>query len=169
MSKLLRYYNDGQIYFITNAVDKRQPILIENHELLLCAINHTKKRLPFNLIAYVILPDHLHLLIDPLDNNLSGIMHRFKLSFGARYRNKHNFHSVKLWQGRFWDHIIRDENDMNNHIDYIHYNPVKHGYVSRPIEWKYSSFERYLNEGFYSEDWGITVKMEFSGEYGDDK
>ena len=58
-----------------------------------------------------------------------------------------------IWQRRFYDHIIRDENDLTSHLDYIHYNPVKHGYVNAPKYWKYSSFEKYVDKNLYDRNW----------------
>lgn len=71
-------------------------------------------------------------------------------------RKKHR--ESTIWQRRFWEHQIRDQEDFNRHIDYIHWNPVKHGVVERVIDWPYSSFHRYLREGIYAEDWGISEK-----------
>jgi putative transposase len=66
---------------------------------------------------------------------------------------------VDTWQRRFWEHLIRDENDLNDHIDYIHYNPVKHGLVTEPSMWEYSSFHKYVNEGILPKDWGGIDKI----------
>jgi len=62
---------------------------------------------------------------------------------------------VDTWQRRFWEHLIRDENDLNNHIEYIHYNPVKHGLVTEPATWEYSSFHKYVADGILPKDWGM--------------
>lgn len=63
-----------------------------------------------------------------------------------------------VWQRRFWEHIIPDENDFKSHFDYVHYNPVKHGYVKKCIDWPHSSFHRYVEQGIYSADWGDVVE-----------
>ena len=60
----------------------------------------------------------------------------------------------KIWQRRFWEHVIRNEEDWRRHVDYIHYNPVKHGYAMCPSDWQYSSFSRAVERGWYSQDWG---------------
>ena len=75
------------------------------------------------IIASVILPDHVHYLFDTNGRDISLIMQRIKMSFGAIYRKRHNLKSGRLWQNRFWDHIIRDQDNFNNHVSYIHYNP----------------------------------------------
>jgi putative transposase len=59
-----------------------------------------------------------------------------------------------IWQRRFWEHVIRNERDLMRHLDYIHFNPVKHGYVTRAIDWPYSTFRRYVRDGIYPSDWG---------------
>jgi putative transposase len=59
-----------------------------------------------------------------------------------------------IWQRRYWEHLIRDEDDYAHHVDYIHYNPVKHGYVERAADWPYSSIHRFIKRGVVSLDWG---------------
>lgn len=70
---------------------------------------------------------------------------------------------VHVWQRRFWEHTIRDQQDYNRHFDYIHFNPVKHGYVQKAVEWPWSTFHKYLSLGIYDSDWGdISLNEEFS-------
>jgi putative transposase len=112
---------------------------------------------PFNLLAYVILPDHFHWLmrIENESGNFSKVMHSIKRNFSLNYKEMNRFSMpLKLWQSRFWDHVIRDEQDLNRHFDYIHWNPIKHGYVDRPERWLVSSYQFWLNRGYYSCDWG---------------
>ena len=97
-------------------------------------------------IAWALLPDHFHLLIDPKGNDLSVLMKKVKLSFSANYRKFKSIKSGKIWQNRFWDHIIRNEEDYNNHLNYIHYNPVEAGLVTRPEDYLYSSARDYAYE-----------------------
>jgi putative transposase len=73
----------------------------------------------------------------------------------------------KVWQTRYWDHIIRNEKDMNNHINYIHYNAVKHGLVESPFKWQYSSIHMYKEEGYYTEEWGVREKIVFKDDFGE--
>ena len=73
----------------------------------------------------------------------------------------------RVWQYRFWDHILKDENDMNNHINYIHYNPVKHNLVESPFKWQHSSFRKYYDDGLYENNWGIKDTINFNGDYGE--
>jgi len=117
--------------------------------------------------AWVILPDHFHLIIDPLAHSLSSIMQRIKLSFSAAYNKQFGLKSGRVWQHRFWDHIIRDQEDFNRHIYYIHYNPVKHGLVLRPVDYSHSSFREFRSQGYYGDDWGAREPFDFEGEYGE--
>ena len=71
-----------------------------------------------------------------------------------------------IWQRRFWEHVIRDDTDLERHINYIHFNPVKHGHVTRVVDWPHSSFHRYVERGLLTADWGGDVK-EISGEFGE--
>jgi len=64
-----------------------------------------------------------------------------------------------IWQRRFWEHLIRDEDDFARHMDYLHYNPVKHGWVSQVADWPYSSFHRFVRSGVYPPDWGASVTV----------
>jgi putative transposase len=83
------------------------------------------------------------------------------------YRERQKIYRARVWQSRFWDHIIRDQKDWNNHVDYIHYNPVKHGQVKSPLAWKNSSIHQYYERGYYSQDWGTVEKLQFDGDYGE--
>ena len=118
-----------------------------------------------SLSAWVILPDHFHFVLDIGELSLSEIMHDFKIAYSRRYRDKYG--PGKVWQNRFWDHIIRDENDMNKHIDYIHYNPVKHGLVNNPFGYAYSSLSEYAKAGFYAADWGVKGAKDIVGDFGE--
>ena len=119
------------------------------------------------MLAWAILPDHFHVIIRPGNSTISEIMHDVKLSFGFMYRERARVRSGRIWQNRFWDHIIRHQEDMNRHVDYIHYNPVKHGLVNNPFEWPDSSLHRFVSEGFYSRDWGQSVQPTFEEEFGE--
>jgi len=167
MTNIRRYYKDGQIYFLTHVTYNRQPLLVNNFRLLWDSIRSVQSEYPFENIAWVVLPDHFHILIDPGKNDLSGIMRKIKLSFSVRYRDLYNIQKSRIWQNRFWDHIIRNQNDMNRHIDYIHYNAVKHGYVYDPFEWKYSSLYHYAKQSYYTNDWGVNKLLKFAVDYGE--
>lgn len=167
MSRLRRYYSPGNTYFITVVTFDRRPILLDNIDLLYDAFDFTCSRLPYNTLAYVILPEHFHLIVNPGENSLSDIIKIVKLRFSGKYRHCHRMKSGRLWQLRFWDHIIRNQKDLNQHIDYTHYNPVKHGQVAWPIDYCHSSFREYIMDGYYSLDWGEGSGIGFDGEYGE--
>jgi putative transposase len=154
MSILRRFSQRGNIYFIANVTYDRRPLLVQNADSLLESIEAIHTKQPFDLQAWVILPDHFHFVIDPMDWDFSRLMQSIKMSSGARYRKGVGVKSGRLWQNRFWDHIIRDQEDLNRHIDYVHYNPVKHQLVKSPFDWKWTSIHEYYREGLYRRDWG---------------
>ncbi len=167
MSKLLRYYSPGQVYFITVVTYRRVPLLVEHFDILMEGVRRTQDRVPFEMGAWVVLPDHFHMIVDPKDSDLSGIVRRLKLSFANRYRSRQRMDRGTIWQRRFWDHIIRDQEDMNRHVDYIHYNPVKHGLITDPFKWRYSSLDEYHRSGYYARDWGVNEQLSVDGEFGE--
>jgi putative transposase len=167
MSKLRRYKNSGNLCFITSVTHNRVKLLHKNYEILSRAIDSTKNRIRFDLIGWVVLPDHFHFLIDTNGSDVSNIIQRIKMSFGALYRDEHSLGSGRIWQSRFWDHVIRNQKDYNHHLDYIHYNPVKHGYVRSPFDWEYSSLHSFYQGGFYEKDWGLKDDSDFNAEYGE--
>jgi len=165
MTKIKRYANPGNLYFITCVTHQRKCILNEYSELLLRAINRVAIKEECEVIAWVLLPDHFHAIINVQGRDISKIMQKIKLVFSAIYRIIHKNKSGKVWQKRFWDHHIRDQEDLNRHMDYIHYNPVKHGFSNSPFTWKASSIHRYRE--YYQDDWGVINKHEFEGKYGE--
>jgi putative transposase len=112
------------------------------------------------------MPDHVHLLIDCNGNDLSEIMRKVKLSFSKKYKFLKGIKSAQIWQRRFWDHIIRDQKDLDRHIDYIHFNPVKHGLSGNPFEWEYSTIQRYYQIGYYDENWEAKTDI-LDGDFGE--
>ena len=165
MSNLRRYYSEGNIYFVTSVTIDRKPLLAHSAWLLQKALtSHCHDK---GLIAWVILPEHFHAIIDPSDENLSNIVRQVKLSFSVRYKKLNKIPNGRIWQYRFWDHVIRGQEDLNYHIDYIHYNPVKHRYVNDPNEWIFSSFHNYRKLGYYSDGWGVKEIKIFEGDFGE--
>ncbi|MFH1701422.1 MAG: transposase [Candidatus Zixiibacteriota bacterium] len=165
MSKLKRYSSLSKIYFITNVTYNRAPILIDSFSILWEAFTRTNQKYDFDLIAWSILPDHFHVLIDSKEANISKIMQSIKMSFGEMYRRRMSLSSGQVWQRRFWDHIIRNQEDFNRHLDYIHYNPVKHGYIDAPLTWEYSSIQKY--KSYYPPDWGVFEDLQFEDNFGE--
>ena len=132
-------------------------------DLLRRAFQHVKEQHPFVIDAAVILPDHLHCIwtLPVGDADFSLRWRLIKTWFTKHFRGKSQFdvnsararkHGQAVWQHRYWEHLIRDDWDFEQHVHYIHYNPVKHGYVLRPIDWQYSSIHRYIAQGILSAD-----------------
>lgn len=159
MPNFRRYYVPGAIYFIVAVTRGRQRIFADeaNVDLLYSVIRRVKKIKPFNLFAHSFIPDHVNLLAKPTgEANISRIMLSIQRSFTLAYKQQYRIEmSLSLWEPRFWDHIIRGENDLKRHIDYIHYNPVKHGLVGCPEDYSYSSYSHWLEKGIMSEGGGI--------------
>lgn len=167
MSNLRRYNPNGKEIFVTCLTFNRRPILIKNINEFWAALNHTKANFPLCLKAWVILPDHFHLIIDTMQNDISKIMKGIKQKFSGLYRSKLGLTSGRVWQHRFWDHIVRNEDDLKKHLEYIHYNPVKHGLTRSPFEYEHSSIHYYLAEGYYQPDWGVLETVNYSGGFGE--
>ena len=114
-----------------------------------------KSRHPFKTLAYVILPDHCHLIweLPPEDGNYSLRWREIKKRFSQALvkqgieLSKNKFNEYNVWQRRYWEHTIRDAKDFENHVNYIHYNPVKHQLVKKVKKWEYSSFHDYVRKG----------------------
>jgi putative transposase len=153
-----RYYVPDSIVFITSVVERRDPVFANELYLGLLreTLRKTKELHPFDMIAYVFLPDHMHLLIKPTGtSNFSRIMQSAKSNFTHSYKQAIGIDgNMKFWQKRFYDHVVRDADDFENHVNYIHCNPIKHGYVTRPEDWPHSSFSVWKQRGAYPERWG---------------
>ena len=149
MTNYRRYYQDGGCYFFTVVInDRSTDLLTANIQILRHAFAKIKKSYPFKIDAMVVLPDHIHSVwtLPKNDHDYSTRWRLIKSTF-SRAINQHDNISVSrknknekgIWQRRFWEHLIRDQEDYNRHIDYVHFNPVKHGYVTDPHQWPYSS------------------------------
>jgi putative transposase len=119
--------------------DRRSLLLVERMDALLASWRRARRRVPHRVVAFVVLPDHIHALVTMKDgrDDYSRLIQDFKKGFTRRVSN-----AGSPWQSRFWEHTIRDEYDFGNHVAYIHHNPVKHGWCKMPIEWRYSSIHR---------------------------
>jgi len=153
-----RYYIPGTAVFITQVVQDRQPVFRDPQmvQLLRSTLRTVKELHPFTMLAYVFLPEHFHILIQPTgEGNFSQIMHSLKPNFTKQYKRltgKTESESFKFWQTRFWDHVIRDEHDLENNLHYIHYNPVKHELIADPRNWVDSSYMEWEKQGLYSKE-----------------
>lgn len=154
-----RFYLPNSPVFITCVTAERKRILQSKVELDLYwgAVRRTQKKLPFELMAYAILPDHFHWLIMMPEEqpNFSLVLQKMKWIFALDYKQAQGLEgAIKIWQRGFWDHVIRDEKDLGIHLDYIHWNPVKHGYVKNPEDWEQSSLLEWVSKGYYESGWG---------------
>jgi len=162
--KFRRLYQPGGHYFFTVVTEGRQPILIEHIDRLRRAFQVTARRHPFALTAIVVLPDHLHTIwqLPEGDPDFSTRWRVLKRLFSAGLQGASSTRSLRrkrergVWERRFWEHLLRNEGDLQRHLDYIHYNPVKHGYCGSPGLWPHSSFSRFVETGVYDRDWGRT-------------
>ncbi len=157
----------GACYFFTLVTHQRQPLLTQkNIDRLRLAFQREMQKRLFNIDAIVILPDHLHTLgqLPEHDSNYSLRWSNIKrfFSIGCELsspvpdisNSRLNKREKPIWQRRIWELTIRDQQDWQKHMDYIHYNAVKHGYVESPADWQYSSFKKSVAKGWYQEDWG---------------
>jgi len=157
VTNIRRYYLPDSVVFLTAACHDHQPLLRPEgmKSLLLEVMREVKAEQPFSMLAWVILDDHFHCLIRPESPDFSRLMHAVKTRFAHRRKAAMGITgSAPAWQRRFWDHLIRNEDDLARHLDYIHFNPVRHGYAPCPGEYPYSSFKEYLARGNYTPDWG---------------
>ena len=163
MSEYRRSQIPGGTYFFTVALADRQSQLLTQHiDLLRQSYARANELHPFKTIAICILPDHIHAIWQlPADDARFDLRWRIiKANFSRHFevsaeRSTSKIHKREkgIWQRRYWEHLIRDERDLNRHIDYIHANPTKHGHVTWIKDWSYSSLHRYVQEGVLSEDW----------------
>ncbi len=168
MSNYRRAYVPGGVYFFTVVTYNRTPWFNnEGHiDILRDSFYHIMEKRPYQIDAIVVLPDHLHCIwqLPPDDSDFSGRWREIKKR-ASRYiapqTNKCNERLV--WQKRFWEHLIRDDEDWKNHVDYIHFNPVKHGLVESVADWPWSSFSRAVENGWYDSNWGGTEPEAISG------
>jgi putative transposase len=176
-AKMMQYRRakvEGGTYFFTLVTHNRRQFLCqaENISLLREAFRYVMERHSFKIDAIVILPEHLHCIwtLPPGDSNFSTRWRLIKSYFSrhcdAQYRgqissSRQNKKEQSIWQRRFWEHQIQTEQDFIYHVDYIHYNPVKHGLVDAPSTWEYSSFHHYAREGIYQSNWRANREMIF--------
>ena len=171
----------GATYFFTVITYRRQALLtdLRCRESLRIAIDKVRLEMPFKIVAWVLMPDHLHavwqlpqndkdfslrwsLIKQHVTRDCASWLPRQGLSTSRDKRGEGS-----LWQRRFWEHLICDETDLARHVNYIHYNPVKHGYVTNVADWPYSTFHRYVKQGTYPEDWGGTIETNDGKNFGE--
>jgi putative transposase len=176
MSRYRRARIEGGTFFFTVALaDRSTDLLVRHVDHLRRVYKTVQRRYPFETIAICILPDHLHALWSLPDddadfplrwNLIKAGFSRGLVPAASRSASKAARREKGIWQRRYWEHFIRDDTDLARHVDYIHFNPVKHGLVSRVRDWPHSSFHRQVARGLLPSDWGGDVR-EISGAYGE--
>jgi putative transposase len=140
---------------------------LEVRQALRESIYKVRQTLPFRIDAWVLLPDHFHTIWTLPDDDAryaarwavikSGVTKKCRNLFGLGENtniSRSYRHEGDIWQRRFWELVIRDDQDFHRHLDYLHWNPVKHGYVKTPMDWPYSTFHRFVAQGLYPSNWG---------------
>ena len=178
MSCYRRANTPGATYFFTVVTYRRRRFLCDAdvRVALREAISQVRSRYPFRIDAWVLLPDHVHTIwtLPPDDARFALRWQQIKrlvtLRCGERLHqtawmneSKTRHRESTLWQRRYWEHQIRNELDFERHMDYLHYNPVKHGLVKQVNDWPYSSFHRYLEAGMYPTDWTAASPADETG------
>jgi putative transposase len=163
MVRYRRNFVPGGTYFFTvTLADRRSSALVEHVDLLRAAFRKARRLRPYSIDAIVVLPEHLHVVmtLPPDDADFSARWKLIKAAFTTRLAafgvniSPNSKGEYPLWQRRFWEHTVRDGADFERHVNYIHFNPVKHGFVAAVNEWPHSSFHYYVRRGVLPKDWG---------------
>jgi len=163
----------GATYFFTVTLNDRKSDLLAKHiSLLRSSFRIVKHERPFRMDAVVVLPEHLHAIwtLPESDDDYPSRWRAIKANFTRSIKNrgavpKRNARGeYDIWQRRYWEHVIRDDADFERHVNYIHYNPVKHALVKRPIDWRWSSIHRFVRLGLVPATWAVDTG---DGSYGE--
>ncbi len=163
------YVEGGKYFFTVNLAQRKDARLLTDHVAdLRAAFKTVQQGHPFVIDAVVILPDHLHCIwtMPDGDSDFSTRWYLIKSRFSRAIAKTERISSSRqrrgergIWQRRYWEHVIRDQRDYEQHLDYIHYNPVKHGHAASPKDWPYSSFLKWVESGAYSLDWAASDEV----------
>jgi len=164
----------GTYFFTVNLADRSSRLLVERVDDLRESVRIVKARHPFDIVAWVVLPEHLHAVwtLPDADADFSTRWLLIKAGFSRRIASGERVRASRatqgergIWQRRFWEHQIRDERDLERHVNYIHFNPVKHGHVRRPSDWPHSSIHRAIRAGELPVDWAASdITIDAGGE-----
>lgn len=174
MPRYIRSFVPGGTYFFTVALqDRRSRLLIEHVERLRAAYRRISQLHPFETVAVCILPDHIHAIwrMPPDDADFALRWRLIKSGFSRGFEPAATNASQAakrekgIWQRRYWEHQIRDDDDLRRHVDYVHFNPVKHGHARQAGDWPYTSLRRWVARGDLPEDWGLACAPE--GRFGE--
>ncbi|MGH8373019.1 MAG: REP-associated tyrosine transposase [Gammaproteobacteria bacterium] len=165
----------GTYFFTVNLADRRSDLLVRHIGDFRQVLEKVKKAHPINIVAMAVMPEHLHAVWHLPEGDADYPMRwgLIKAGFSRRLtaverirQSRKSKRERGIWQRRYWEHQIRDEADLVRHVDYIHYNPVKHGLVARPVDWPHSTLHAYIERGLLAPDWGGCVGDEGDG-YGE--
>jgi putative transposase len=165
----------GKYFFTLTLADRSSDLLVCHIDRLRDSYRLIQQHRPFETIAICILPDHLHAIwsLPPGDSDFARRWSLIKSGFSrglpataSRSQSKTRKREKGIWQRRYWEHAIRDNDDLARHVDYIHFNPVKHGLVARVCDWPHSSFHQYVKRGELPPDWGGDMR-EMPGSFGE--
>jgi putative transposase len=152
----------GRWFFTANLLNRRSGLLTKEIAALSEATRRTRDRHPFRIDAFVVLPDHVHTIwtLPTDDADFSTRWRLIKVEFSKSIPRTEHLSKVRrargergIWQRRFWEHLIRDDEDYRRHVEYCYINPVKHGLVRRVCDWPFSSFHRDVEAGLFPRDW----------------
>lgn len=165
MSNYRRNRVEGGCYFFTvNLRDRRSDLLVARIDALRDAVRATRALHPFHIDGWVVLPDHMHCLwtlpLRDVDFPVRWQMIKARFSRSVPRPESRRASLIRkreagIWQRRYWEHTVRDDRDYAVHMDYIHFNPVKHGLAARPADWPFSSFSRCVALGLYPSGWAV--------------
>lgn len=158
------WHKGGTYFFTVNCLQrKNNNCLVRHIDLLKEVISKVKKSHPFKIHAWVVLPEHMHCMIElpEGDADFANRLMLIKMLFSRGIPKNERLTKTRIerrergiWQRRYWEHLIKDEKDYQAHMDYVHINPVRHGLVKQVKDWPYSTFHKLIEYGIYSQDWG---------------
>jgi putative transposase len=166
----------GTYFFTVNLAERKRTLLVDHIDALRTVMKKVKAMHPFSIDAMAILPDHLHAVWTLPEGDADYPVRWALIKAGfSRHLSKDERRNPSriakgergIWQRRYWEHLIRDERDYARHVDYVHYNPVKHGLVKCVKDWPHSTFHRYVKEGAYAENWAGIPAVDGDGEFGE--
>ena len=168
------WHRGGTYFFTVNCLQRKDnDCLVRNIDLLREVIASVKKSHPFVIHAWVVLPEHMHCVIElpEADADFATRWMLIKMLFSKGIPKNERRSDVRIerrergiWQRRYWEHLIRDERDYQAHVDYVHINPVKHGLVKTVKDWPYSTFHKMVEQGVYAQNWGGGMEGRLSYE-----
>ncbi|MEW5838857.1 MAG: transposase [Pseudomonadota bacterium] len=166
----------GTYFFTVNLAERGRHLLVDHVDILRASVQAVKRRHPFHIDAFVVMPDHLHavwtLPVDDADFATRWMLVKAGFSRHIAHGERRTASRMAkgergIWQRRYWEHLIRDDRDYQRHVDYVHHNPVKHGFALRAADWPYSSIHRYIAAGLVASNWGWCATIDDGGDYGE--